>query len=152
MTWMGGHLHHSRTPNGYARTARQSHSRRLKQRPNRFPFVPRSSRLNSSRQSRCRSQRSHFGLPRTNVGVLVSAHWLRNQLLRASPVSPTAIVTLCAEVPAWSTPRMLALRCAERGTWQCSHSPLVAGYTPRPSHTDVGRCEAKCTGLRAHSH
>ena len=73
-------------------------------------------------------------------------------VLRASPVGPTAIVTLCAEVPAWSTPRMLALQCAERGTWRCSHSPLVAGYTPRPSHTDIGRCEAKCTGLCAHSH
>ena len=38
--------------------------RRLKQRPDKFPFFRRSRRLDSSRQSQCRSQRSHFvGLP-----------------------------------------------------------------------------------------
>ena len=102
-------------------------------------------------RNRLRSARCDW---RVNSPLLRTELALRSvrQLLRASPVGPTAIVTLCAEVPAWSTPRMLALRCAERGTWRCSHSPLVAGYTRRPSHTDVGRCVAKCTRLRAHSH
>ena len=55
-------------------------------------------------------------------------------------------------VPAWSTPRVRALLRAERGTWRCSHSPLVAGDVRRSSHTVVGRRVAKCTKLRARSH
>ena len=73
-------------------------------------------------------------------------------LLHVSPVGPTATITLCAKVPAWSTPRMRALLRAERGTGRCSHSSLVAGDARQYSHTVVGRCVAKCTRLRARSH
>ena len=76
------------------RTAHHAIPQRSSERPNNVPVIPKVKSLVYPRQPDAVSLRSrsyHW----TDAGL--SAHWLRNQLLQASPVGPVdVIVTLCA--------------------------------------------------------